>query len=469
MDTLNPFCTQLASGISNKQQELALDEAEYIRVYNGLYDRKIVVSTNVAESSLTVKGVKYVIDTGLEFTDSYYPEYKSESLLENKIAKSNVKQRRGRAGRTEPGVCYHLYTHKEYKELLDYPLPDIKKTDLTSYMLNLMKLPNINTISDILNLFNTLITPPDSKFVNDALQNLYMLGAITSMTSVGVLTGLGNELSKFKTISIFNARMIIASYYYRCNKDIIKIVSIIEASSGQLDNILMDYKPNKNLSRKENEEEHNKFLKIRNKYKNSTSDLLSLLNIYNDWDKSGQDHKWSINNYINHSTMKKTRQYMKLLNRIYVDFKMIKLKFIGENIMIPFYKNKNSFVFENKIKTDSYNEKLLLCIYIGYIPLICFKKNNNTFLSCNSSDNKNINLNNKSLVNKKNINNYVIPVQIFWSNINRPLKINILTIITKKLEKRIKFIFNNLDISCGSYKKILSVDKKKFKPNYIRL
>ena len=85
------------------------------------------MATNVAESSLTVDGVVYVIDCGLEYEDSYEPSTMSRCLSEESIPLSGVKQRRGRAGRTKPGVCYHLYTQQYQKSLQKYPTPSIQK------------------------------------------------------------------------------------------------------------------------------------------------------------------------------------------------------------------------------------------------------------------------------------------------------------------------------------------------------
>jgi HrpA-like RNA helicase len=477
IDTLNPFCTQLASGIDKQKEELAVSETEYLRVFNGKYYRKIVVSTNVAESSITVNGIKYVIDTGLEYTDAYYPEFKSGSLLENRASKANIKQRRGRTGRTSSGICYHLYTKEEYDALPDYPTPDIAKTDLTDKLLNLMRLPNINTVGDVSALLSELITPPEPRFIKDALDNLYQLGCITSTTGIGKLTGLGREISKFRSVSVNIARMIIASYKYKCNREVIKIAAMMLVANGQIENIFMDYEPNRNLTTAENKAEHKRYLQIRDRYKNNVSDLLALLKIYNDWDTTGkQSRQWCVRNYISHTMMKRTRKYIQQLSGIRINLNRIEQKSIkkesGTGESIPDFKSfsRNNLVFENYMRVNGgINERIMMSVYIGYLPLMCFKHNKggNYYISCNSAENKNIQLNSKSFVNKSAITKLVVPEQIFWTNREAPLRINMFSVITRGLERNVNKMMSTLNMTCSTQKRELQ--KSDFIPNYTRL
>lgn len=473
VDTLNPFCTQLASGIDKQKEDLAVSETEYLRVFNGKYYRKIVVSTNVAESSITVNGIKYVIDTGLEYSDAYYPEFKSGSLLENHASKANIKQRRGRTGRTSSGICYHLYTKEEYNALPDYPTPDIAKTDLTDKLLNLMRLPHINTISDVTILLSELITPPEQRFINDALNNLYQLGCITSTTGIGKLTGLGREISKFRSVSVNFARMIIASYKYKCSREVVKIAAMLLVANGQMENIFMNYEPSKNLTSAENKAEHKRYLRIRDGYKNNISDLLALLKIYNDWDAAKQSRQWCVSNYISHTMMKRTRKYLKDLGNIRINLNSASKKSIkkehGTGEDIPNFKsfNRNELVFENSLRAKSLNERIMMCVYIGYLPLMCFKHKGNYYISCNSAENKNIQLNSKSFVNKSAITKSIIPEQIFWANREAPLRINMFSIIMRGLEGNVNKMMKMLDMTCSTQKRELK--KTNFIPNYTRL
>ena len=84
----------------------------------GKHGRKIIISTNIAETSLTIDGIVFVIDPGFSKQKVYNPRLKIESLLVSPISKASAKQRAGRAGRTQPGKCYRLYTQKAYKKSL---------------------------------------------------------------------------------------------------------------------------------------------------------------------------------------------------------------------------------------------------------------------------------------------------------------------------------------------------------------
>ena len=107
----------------------------------GIKGRKIVVATNIAESSITIDGIVYVVDPGFTKQKVFNPRGKMESLLINIISKENADQRAGRAGRTKPGKCFRLYTKESYeKELKKSSIPEILRSNITSVVLNLLKL-----------------------------------------------------------------------------------------------------------------------------------------------------------------------------------------------------------------------------------------------------------------------------------------------------------------------------------------
>ena len=119
----------------------------------------------------------------------------SRSLKDEWISKSAATQRRGRAGRTMPGVCYRLYTKKQYDNLKDFPTPDIQKTDLSTEVLDLMKTKDVQTIGDLNTKLDELMEPPHKVFRDSALNILEALGAITlpiaGFCSSGILGMLG--------------------------------------------------------------------------------------------------------------------------------------------------------------------------------------------------------------------------------------------------------------------------------------
>lgn len=108
---------------------------------NGLVGRKVVVSTNIAETSLTIDGVVYVIDPGFSKQKVYNPRIRVESLLVSPISRASAQQRAGRAGRTKPGKCFRLYTEKAFKDdMQEQTYPEILRSNLGMIVLQLKKL-----------------------------------------------------------------------------------------------------------------------------------------------------------------------------------------------------------------------------------------------------------------------------------------------------------------------------------------
>src|SRR5205807_9636229 len=105
---------------------------------NGAIGRKVVISTNIAETSLTIDGVVFVIDPGFSKQKVYNPRIRVESLLVTPISKASAQQRAGRAGRTRPGKCFRLYTESAFKkELIDQTYPEILRSNLANTVLEL--------------------------------------------------------------------------------------------------------------------------------------------------------------------------------------------------------------------------------------------------------------------------------------------------------------------------------------------
>lgn len=145
MDNLGPEvgelkCIPLYSTLPPQQQQRIFEAAPPAKS-NGAVGRKVVVSTNIAETSLTIDGVVFVIDPGFAKQKVYNPRIRVESLLVSPISKASAQQRAGRAGRTRPGKCFRLYTEKAYKtEMQDNTYPEILRSNLGSVVLQLKKL-----------------------------------------------------------------------------------------------------------------------------------------------------------------------------------------------------------------------------------------------------------------------------------------------------------------------------------------
>ncbi|KAI4458129.1 atp-dependent rna helicase [Holotrichia oblita] len=153
---------------------------------NGAIGRKVVVSTNIAETSLTIDGVVFVIDPGFAKQKVYNPRIRVESLLVSPISKASAQQRAGRAGRTKPGKCFRLYTEKAYKnEMQDNTYPEILRSNLGSVVLQLKKLG----IDDLVHF--DFMDPPAPETLMRALE---LLNYLAALDDDGNLTDLGANM-----------------------------------------------------------------------------------------------------------------------------------------------------------------------------------------------------------------------------------------------------------------------------------
>lgn len=271
----NPFCVKLASNSSSEEEYLATDQYAYLELEStqwDKYNRKVVVSTNVAESSLTVNGIVYVIDSGLEYTDSYLPGSMVRSLFEEPATQASITQRAGRAGRVAPGFCYHLYTEQDFNSRPKYAQPSIQKSDITSDILDLLKLEYIKSGADLKKLLAQFISPPDETLTNSSLRILDALGAIDKS---GAITPHGKYISQFRGIKPVLASAIIKSWHLHCWKSVIDIVASSTILDGQFENIFVDPDSNKKKDRSYMARYHN----TTHSYFHPLGDYFTLLNI----------------------------------------------------------------------------------------------------------------------------------------------------------------------------------------------
>jgi pre-mRNA-splicing factor ATP-dependent RNA helicase DHX15/PRP43 len=141
-DSVGPLsCIPLYSTLSSQQQQRIFDDPPRSTHPGGPPGRKVVVSTNIAETSLTIDGIVYVVDPGFSVQKVYNPRIRVESSLVGPISKASAQQRAGRAGRTRPGKCFRLYTEKDFKlELEEQTQPEILRSNLSNTVLMLVKL-----------------------------------------------------------------------------------------------------------------------------------------------------------------------------------------------------------------------------------------------------------------------------------------------------------------------------------------
>merc|ERR1719310_2645511 len=184
----------------------------------GIPGRKVVVSTNIAETSLTIDGIVYVVDPGFSKQKVYNPRIRVESLLVTPISKASAKQRAGRAGRTRPGKAFRLYTESAFaQELQEQTYPEILRSNLSQHVLTLKKLG----IDDLVHF--DLMDPPAPETLMRALELLNYLGALDDE---GNMTEMGDKMAEFP-LDPQMGKMLLASPMYNCSNEILSICAML--------------------------------------------------------------------------------------------------------------------------------------------------------------------------------------------------------------------------------------------------
>lgn len=179
--------------------------------------RKIILSTNIAETSITITGIKYVIDCGMVKSRDFDANTGMETLKIVPISKAQAWQRTGRAGRESEGTCYRTYTKEEYDKLLDQAKPEILRCNITSVALQLLALGIDCEKFDFMDI-------PSSDSIDAALKELKSLGAITSVKEPG-LNVLGRRMAKFPLNPRYS-KILLSAQEYDCLDEVSEIISM---------------------------------------------------------------------------------------------------------------------------------------------------------------------------------------------------------------------------------------------------
>ncbi|TCD63346.1 DEAH-box ATP-dependent RNA helicase prp22 [Steccherinum ochraceum] len=250
--------------------------------------RKVVVATNVAETSLTIPGIYYVIDPGFSKQNAYDPRLGMDSLVVMPISQAQARQRAGRAGRTGPGKCYRLYTEAAFRnEMLPNSIPDIQRTNLSSTIL-MLKAMGVN---DLLSF--DFMDPPPAQTLLTALESLY---ALSALDDEGLLTRLGRKMADFPMEPSL-AKMLIASVELGCSEEILSIVAMLSVQS-------VFYRPKEKQGQADSKKA---------KFHQPEGDHLTLLTVYNGWKASSFSNPWCYENFIQARSMRRAQDVRKQL------------------------------------------------------------------------------------------------------------------------------------------------------------
>ncbi|XP_038640239.1 ATP-dependent RNA helicase DHX33 isoform X1 [Scyliorhinus canicula] len=277
----------------------SLPQPQQLRVFQlGQKDcRKVILSTNIAETSVTIPGIKYVVDTGMVKAKRYTPENGLEVLAVQHVSKAQAWQRAGRAGREQAGICYRLYTEGEFEKFLNMTVPEIQRCNLASVMLHLLAL----RIPDILNF--DFISKPSPDAVRAAIQQLELLGAVEHKESQIILTPMGKKMAAFPLEPRFSKTLLLSPAFH-CTEEVLTVVSLLS-----VDSVL--YNPHV-----KQDEVHS----MRKKFISSEGDHITLLNIYQAFKNVGGHKEWCRENFVNSRNMTMVSQVRSQLREICAKF-----------------------------------------------------------------------------------------------------------------------------------------------------
>ncbi|KZV21612.1 ATP-dependent RNA helicase [Dorcoceras hygrometricum] len=259
--------------------------------------RKVVVATNIAEASLTIDGIFYVIDPGFAKQNVYNPKQGLDSLVITPISQASAKQRAGRAGRTGPGKCYRLYTESAFhNEMSPTSIPEIQRINLGMTTLT-MKAMGIN---DLLSF--DFMDPPSPQALISAMEQLYSLGALDEE---GLLTKLGRKMAEFPLDPPLS-KMLLASVDLGCSDEILTIIAMIQTGN-------IFYRPREKQAQADQK---------RAKFFQPEGDHLTLLAVYEAWKAKNFSGPWCFENFVQSRSLRRAQDVRKQLLSIMDKYKL---------------------------------------------------------------------------------------------------------------------------------------------------
>ena len=250
-----------------------LPAAEQRRVFASFPGRKIIVATNIAETSITIPGIRYVVDTGLARISQYSPRTGTKSLPVRPVSKSSADQRKGRCGRVREGICIRLYSEEDYEARPLFTTPEILRSDLAEVILRMLSL-NIDPLPGL-----PFIDPPNPRLVHDGVDLLLELGAVEKADAAGGgpsirLTGRGRIMARLP-IDPRVSRILLEARDEKCLREVLVIAAALSSQD-----------PRERPPDREEEAD-----RVHRTFQNPSSDFIALLNIWNAFQSEGKDLK----------------------------------------------------------------------------------------------------------------------------------------------------------------------------------
>mmetsp|Transcript_99412 Transcript_99412/g.157271 ORF Transcript_99412/g.157271 Transcript_99412/m.157271 type:complete len:1157 (-) Transcript_99412:12-3482(-) len=248
--------------------------------------RKVIVATNIAEASLTIDGIYFVVDPGMSKVKMYNAKTGMDSLLITPVSQANARQRAGRAGRTGPGKCYRLYTEQAYRqEMLATSVPEIQRTNLSNVVL-LLKAMGVN---DML-AFDFMDPPPVQTLIN-AMEGLWTLMALDDE---GLLTKVGRKMAEFPMEPQLS-KMLLTSVDLKCSDEIMTIVSMLSVQN-------VFYRPKDKQAMSDQRKA---------RFHQPEGDHCTLLEVYKGWAHNRFSNPWCYENFIQARALRRSQDVRK--------------------------------------------------------------------------------------------------------------------------------------------------------------
>ncbi|KAJ2656204.1 DEAH-box ATP-dependent RNA helicase prp22 [Coemansia sp. RSA 1199] len=242
--------------------------------------RKVVISTNIAETSVTIDGIYYVVDPGFVKQNTYDAKSGLDQLKVTPISQAQAKQRAGRAGRTGPGKCYRLYTEAAFRnEMLANSVPEIQRMNLAAMVLQLKAMG----INDLLG-FDFMDPPP----VQTLLASLELLHSLGALDNEGLLTRIGRKMAEFP-MSPELAKALLASVEYGCSEEVLTIAAMLSVEGSVF------YRPREKQAAADAKKA---------KFHQPEGDHLTLLTVFNAWKEARYSSSWCFENFLQHRRLR---------------------------------------------------------------------------------------------------------------------------------------------------------------------
>lgn len=279
-----------------------LSVAEQNRIFQSHGSRRIVLATNVAETSLTVPGIKYVIDPGFARLSRYSYRSKVQRLPIEAVSQASANQRAGRCGRVSEGVCIRLYSEEDFLGRAEFTDPEILRTNLASVILQMLSL-NLGSIQAF-----PFVQPPDSRFVNDGVRLLEELTATHKRNGTLQLTQMGRQIARLPVDPRY-ARMVVEGGKNGCVSELIIIAAGLS---------IQDPRERPQDKKAASDECHQA-------YEDKQSDFIAFLNLWNHFKQqqqalsANQLRKWCKSHFINYLRMREWQDIVSQLKKSIVE------------------------------------------------------------------------------------------------------------------------------------------------------